>query len=221
MGQPRYEGKLKKWDADRGYGFITADDGGQDVFVHITAFARDGRQPQVGEALTFEVEPDRNGKRSAVRVQRAGHLVPSPSKPPAPRQPRMSGSSHASWAQKLVLVVLLVVLAVFGYSRYANRVKQMESAAREAARTAEPSVLFESPQPVPSPPTPLPPMASPATPAPLFESKRPAQSSFSCDGRQHCSQMTSCEEAHFFLKNCPNTKMDGDHDGKPCERGPC
>ena len=42
-------------------------------------------------------------------------------------------------------------------------------------------------------------------------------SSYSCDGRQHCSQMTSRAEAEFFVKNCPNTKMDGDYDGIPCE----
>jgi len=40
---------------------------------------------------------------------------------------------------------------------------------------------------------------------------------FSCDGRQHCSQMTSRAEAEFFIKHCPNTKMDGDNDGIPCE----
>ncbi|SNY48880.1 Excalibur calcium-binding domain-containing protein [Arsukibacterium tuosuense] len=45
-----------------------------------------------------------------------------------------------------------------------------------------------------------------------------AKQSFRCDGRQHCSQMTSYEEAVFFLRNCPNTKMDGDGDGIPCER---
>jgi hypothetical protein len=38
-----------------------------------------------------------------------------------------------------------------------------------------------------------------------------------CDGRQHCSQMTSCSEAKYFLANCPDVKMDGDHDGIPCE----
>ncbi len=41
-------------------------------------------------------------------------------------------------------------------------------------------------------------------------------STFRCDGR-HCSQMTSRAEAEFFLRNCPNTRMDGDHDGMPCE----
>lgn len=44
---------------------------------------------------------------------------------------------------------------------------------------------------------------------------------FICDGRQHCSQMHSCEEATFFIENCPNTKMDGNHDGVPCERQHC
>ncbi|RZJ59372.1 MAG: excalibur calcium-binding domain-containing protein [Acidovorax sp.] len=48
-----------------------------------------------------------------------------------------------------------------------------------------------------------------------------APARFSCDGRVHCSQMTSCEEAQFFLKNCPGTKMDGDSDGIPCERQLC
>ncbi len=41
---------------------------------------------------------------------------------------------------------------------------------------------------------------------------------FRCDGRQHCSQMRSKAEAVFFLHNCPDTKMDGDGDGDPCER---
>lgn len=44
---------------------------------------------------------------------------------------------------------------------------------------------------------------------------------FNCDGRIHCSQMTSCEEAKFFINNCPNTKMDGDNDGIPCETQWC
>lgn len=46
-------------------------------------------------------------------------------------------------------------------------------------------------------------------------------SRFKCDGRIHCSQMTSCEEATFFLKNCPGVKMDGDGDGMPCEKQWC
>jgi hypothetical protein len=45
--------------------------------------------------------------------------------------------------------------------------------------------------------------------------------SFRCDGRTHCSQMTSCSEAKFFLANCPRVKMDGDRNGTPCEQQWC
>jgi hypothetical protein len=44
---------------------------------------------------------------------------------------------------------------------------------------------------------------------------------YRCDGRIHCSQMTSCSEAKYFLNNCPNVKMDGDRDGIPCEEQWC
>jgi hypothetical protein len=65
--------------------------------------------------------------------------------------------------------------------------------------------------------------------APVAVSPKPAATAtasiasqvYSCDGRTTCSQMTSCEEATFFLKNCPNTMMDGDHDGIPCEQQWC
>ncbi len=50
---------------------------------------------------------------------------------------------------------------------------------------------------------------------------RPLSSSYRCNGKQHCSQMRSCEEAVFYLNNCPNTRMDSDGDGVPCERQFC
>ena len=48
-----------------------------------------------------------------------------------------------------------------------------------------------------------------------------AAPTFSCDGRKHCSQMTSCSEATYFIQHCPNTKMDGNNDGVPCEKQWC
>ncbi len=47
------------------------------------------------------------------------------------------------------------------------------------------------------------------------------ESRFQCDGRTHCSQMTSCDEAKYFLLNCPGVEMDGNNDGVPCERQWC
>jgi hypothetical protein len=57
--------------------------------------------------------------------------------------------------------------------------------------------------------------ASPASPRFAPEGR------FACDGRIYCSQMRSCAEATYFLKNCPGTKMDGDNDGVPCEMQWC
>jgi len=71
-------------------------------------------------------------------------------------------------------------------------------------------------------------VAQPYTPAAAYESlavsERPKEertSPFSCDGRTHCSQMTSCVEAEYFLRNCPNVEMDGNNDGEPCEQQWC
>lgn len=63
-----------------------------------------------------------------------------------------------------------------------------------------------------------------ATPQTAYEAPSrdtAAPSPFHCDGRTHCSQMTSCAEAEFFLRNCPNVKMDGNNDGEPCEQQWC
>jgi endonuclease YncB( thermonuclease family) len=65
---------------------------------------------------------------------------------------------------------------------------------------------------VPKPP------GSSALPAP---SALATATGYRCDGRTHCSQMTSCAEATWFLKNCPGVKMDGNRDGVPCERQWC
>ena len=44
---------------------------------------------------------------------------------------------------------------------------------------------------------------------------------FRCQGKRFCSEMTSCAEATFYLKNCPGVQIDGDGDGIPCESQWC
>jgi CspA family cold shock protein len=56
-------GTVKFFNGERGYGFIKPDDGGRDVFVHITAVERAGlKDLKEGQRITFEVEPDKKGK---------------------------------------------------------------------------------------------------------------------------------------------------------------
>jgi CspA family cold shock protein len=56
-------GTVKFFNGERGYGFIKPDDGGRDVFVHITAVERAGLKDLIeGQRITYEVEPDKKGK---------------------------------------------------------------------------------------------------------------------------------------------------------------
>lgn len=84
----------------------------------------------------------------------------------------------------------------------AERQKGLRQAASAAA--AGPGVMGEKEQPKIA----LPSLAAPVGPA-------------KCDGRIHCSQMTSCAEARYFLAHCPGVEMDGDANGIPCEKQWC
>jgi cold shock protein len=56
-------GTVKFFNGERGYGFIKPDDGGRDVFVHITAVERAGLKVlNEGQRISFDVEPDKKGK---------------------------------------------------------------------------------------------------------------------------------------------------------------
>ena len=56
-------GKVKWFNAQKGYGFIQPTSGGADVFVHITAVEQAGlKSLNEGQRIQFEVEPDKKGK---------------------------------------------------------------------------------------------------------------------------------------------------------------
>ena len=170
----RTHGTLKKWNEDRGFGFISPAQGGEDIFVHISAFPRDGVRPRVNELISFETEAGTKNKLQAVRILRpianAGNV----------------GAARSSRRPRSLLAVLAVAaISIYGYSRINNPVN--------LPATTPASAL------VPAVPT----------------------TNFKCDGRTLCSQMTSCAEATYFLQHCPNTQMDGNNDGEPCEQQWC
>lgn len=190
----RSSGILRSWNEERGFGFIAPTQGGPELFVHISAFPRDGTRPVVGETLTFERGYGSDGRPQAVGVVRT--MVGDPLRRPrisSPAAPARRGASGLLGTG--VLLVLLVIGGGWGYRHF-----QQASLRRQLENTP-----VDVPQPVPQP------VATPAEPA----------TGLRCDGRTRCSQMTSCAEATWFINHCPGTQMDGNHDGVPCEQQWC
>lgn len=89
---------------------------------------------------------------------------------------------------RFIIIVLLAITASQGYAE--NKYRRAGETDRQGAAVASPTAIQRNAE---------------------------ATGQYKCDGRTYCSQMTSCAEATYFLKNCPGVKMDGDHDGIPCE----
>jgi CspA family cold shock protein len=66
-------GTVKWFNSQKGYGFIAPDDGGKDVFVHISAVDRAGLDGlKDGQKIAFDIETDRrSGKQAATNLRAA------------------------------------------------------------------------------------------------------------------------------------------------------
>ncbi|MCD6680548.1 MAG: cold shock and DUF1294 domain-containing protein [Burkholderiaceae bacterium] len=81
----RFEGVIRCWNDERGFGFIEPTLGGQEVFVHMKAFARGAARPTAGQRVSFEVELGPQGKKRACKVQ-----------PVRPARLRARGPQHSA-----------------------------------------------------------------------------------------------------------------------------
>ncbi|KDC54654.1 MULTISPECIES: cold shock domain-containing protein [Pseudoalteromonas] len=193
------KGLLKTWKTDKGFGFIKSDTLEHDTFIHISALKHMSRKPKVGDTIYFEVATQPDGKTKAIncRIEGVAELK-APYQKHNQQPHRMAKSNFASsFLGKVASISIIAVLGFVAVNKY-NHYKTNEQ--------------FNNHTPVIT-------NADLAT----FDEKYPKvvipknTQNFTCDGRQYCTEMRSREEAVFFINNCPNTKMDGDGDGKPCE----
>ena len=105
----RFEGYLKTWNDERGFGFIEPLAGGQEIFVHVKAFPGGVGRPVPNLKLTFELEMTSDGKKKAknVRLLRASRATTGPAFTPIKKWSKFSIFALCSFAL-LFLVVNLV-----------------------------------------------------------------------------------------------------------------
>ncbi len=116
----------------------------------------------------------------------------------------------------VTIVVVLLVIAVGAFAYYCYQLVERQTVVQQSAQAAP----ITTPEPQASPSVAA---SRKQTSAPPVEitTPEPPTAQYRCDGRTRCSQMTSCDEAKFFLRTCPGNQMDGDRDGIPCEQQWC
>ena len=61
----RTTGKITKWNDDKGFGFITPNATGKQVFIHISAFSNRSRRPEINQVVTYTLSTDKQGRPRA------------------------------------------------------------------------------------------------------------------------------------------------------------
>ncbi|WP_087545397.1 excalibur calcium-binding domain-containing protein [Acinetobacter sp. WCHA29] len=224
--------KLKKYNSEKGFGFIALEEQA-DIFFHITDFPTAGGEPKVGELLKFLIVQDKD-KFKAANIVRLDLKSSHPSSHFSSNSEISSNAilpnnAQSSSKKRMIVTVIglmmIAVLAVLVFNKYqsyqqSQRLKTAQLIAEQKKIVQQQrDALGELPEIKLSQKTENALQASTSVPVMNNQSQQLTanQTQFKCDGRQHCSQMRSREEAEFFVRNCPNTKMDGDNDGEPCE----
>ncbi|WP_282114649.1 cold shock domain-containing protein [Pseudoalteromonas arctica] len=194
-----HKGMLKTWKTDKGFGFIKSDTLEHDTFIHISALKHMSRKPKVGDTIYFEVATQPDGKTKAVNCRIEGVTELKAPYQKHNQQPHRIAKSNfsSSFLGKVASISIIAVLGFIAVNKY-NHYKNNEQFNNQTPVMTNPDLA-------------------------TFDEKYPKvvipknTQNFTCDGKQYCTEMRSREEAVFFINNCPNTKMDGDRDGKPCE----
>ena len=190
-----HKGLLKTWKTDKGFGFIKSDTLEHDTFIHISALKHMSRKPKVGDTIYFEVATQPDGKTKAIncRIEGVAELK-APYQKHNNQPHRIAKSNFASsFLGKVASIALIAALCFYAINKY-----NTHSSSQTPIITNDDLTTFDEKYPK---------IVNPEN-----------TQNFTCDGRQYCTEMRSREEAVYFINNCPNTKMDGDHDGDPCER---
>lgn len=98
-------GRIKSWNAEKGYGFIDVHSDLKDVFFHVTALQTRSVQPKPGDRVSFEIARGKDGRMQAIDVAIAG----------APKSAKDTGAGWFPVLFGLAALGGIVVSALGGY----------------------------------------------------------------------------------------------------------
>ena len=110
MTETKIKGVLKTWKADKGFGFIKPDNGGQDIFIHISSLKRTGRRPVKGDVIYYQIAKDNQGKFKAVNAAIEGIEAPSSKK--------RGGLKFNKWLWLTLILLMIAGAGAFFYIRH-------------------------------------------------------------------------------------------------------
>lgn len=109
----RTHGTVVKWNDDRGFGFVATAQSREEVFVHISAFPKDGVRPRIGESVSFEVRTGPDGRKRA-----EGVLRPRSQRKTAERRGTAPRARSRSVFRTLLSSAALLALAFVAYQSF-------------------------------------------------------------------------------------------------------
>ncbi|QYJ86898.1 hypothetical protein K0I73_03925 [Shewanella mesophila] len=184
-------GKLVRWNKEQRVGFIAPDDGSDEQRILGINLLPYEHMPQEGERVVYRQWKD---KLRGVKVTKGEIDLGNPIKLTSPFEPqtRFEGFHRIGWPIKIGLVVLPLALANLLYLMVINYAPEGQADIQPPAGLFPPGSEY------------------------YIGKQDLSQIVFECDARQQCLQMTSCQEAKYFIRNCPEfEKMVGD---LPCEK---
>lgn len=104
----RHQGRISKWNDERGFGFISPSEGGGSVFVHISSFPRSDRRPGVNEAVSYTIAPDSRGRLQADDVR---FIAAPPAASPTRRTTRSGIAVPVAFAASFLIALVALVAA--------------------------------------------------------------------------------------------------------------
>ena len=111
----RFTGTLTAWNDERGFGQIAPAQGGEPVFVHISAWPRGIGRPQLHQAVSFEVEQGPKGKRARAVQPVASRLTANQGqRGQSSQRSRQAGIGAAQWGTTTLLAIPAFVVLFAG-----------------------------------------------------------------------------------------------------------